>query len=196
MRMHRRPTRAVLSALAATAAAATLALSTFGVPQAKAATAGGPIYLAWINIPAGTYSSDDTFNSYLPGCPSDDFVVDYIYQGTGAWNATAIENADGLNGIAAALPYYYFASFTSPTTLESTPWPADTQLPYSNVYVSGTSVSYSTTSDLVSGLGTGLYTLATACVDGTTTAPVLDSNGNPIAASIPAYLGTNYWVGP
>jgi hypothetical protein len=192
MKINRTSARAALSALAATATVATFALG--ALPQAaNAATLHRPHDKVSLSRGAGTYNSNDTFNSHLPGCPSDDFVVDYIYQGRSAWNATAISDADGLNGIAAALPYYYFAAFTSPTTLESTPWPADTQLPYSNVYVSGTSVSFGTTSALVAGLGTGVYTLAAACVDGTTTAPVLNASGAPIAASIRVWLGASRW---
>jgi hypothetical protein len=185
-------TRAALAALTAVAAALLLIVSGVAA-QANAATLTSA-YSAKLSASSGSYTDTDTFTATLPGCPSGDLLVDYIYKGTGAWNATAIEDADGLNGATAALPYYFYALFSSPSSSETTPWPADTQMPYANVLVSSASHSYSTTSALVAGLGTGVYTMSTACVNGTTVAPVLDSSGNVIAASLQVELNASSWT--
>jgi hypothetical protein len=114
----------------------------------------------------------------------------FAYKGTGAWNSAAISAAEGLSG--SSNTYYNFAAVPGvAATTGSTAWPN----------VSGYSSfsggqSFANTAALVAAKGTGLYTLALACVNGTTFAPLTDASGNPIAGTVLVNVGAtaNSWA--
>jgi hypothetical protein len=180
--------RRLPSALALLAAVlAALACAVLVAPQQ--ARAAAPSYTLTLSASSGSYTDADTLTATLTGCPSGDYSEDIIYQGTSSWNEEAINAANGDYGSSAAAPYLDFAFSVPPADTAS--WPANTQFAYQSL-VSGP--SYSTTADLVAALGTGPYTLAAACVtSGNTQAPVLDSSGNPIAASLAVQLNASSW---
>jgi hypothetical protein len=115
----------------------------------------------------------------------------FLYQGTGPWDTAAINVAEGNSG--ASNVYSNFSDVThNAATTGSASWP-NVPAPGYNSFTGG--VNYANTAALVAAKGPGLYTLAVACIDGTSFHPLMDASNNPIAGSQIIRLGTtgNNW---
>jgi hypothetical protein len=185
----KRQPRLVLSSLAV--AAATIAAGVLGALPANAATPGASLTLS---PSSGTDFTTNaaTLSWSLPAACVGQEVDVFLYQGTGAWNANAINTAEGNNG--GQQTYFNFLDNPDATSATgSTSWP-NVSSGYQE-FGSGSGAVFTSTGDLVSALGTGLYTVSIACVSNTTFTPITDSNGNPIATSRVLVLGAtgNSW---
>jgi hypothetical protein len=188
MRYARRKPRAALAALTVlTALVAVISLSTLAAGSASAAQ---DITLTLSPSSGSNYSTDSATLSWtvLSACEGQE-VDAFIYAGTGTWNAAAINEAEGNSG--GQLTYFNFSSIASATsTTGSASWPNVSKgyIPFGEQ----TTEKYTTTAQLVSALGNGLYTIAMACVDPSKNyAPVLDSSGNPIAGTMIVQIGAS-----
>jgi hypothetical protein len=174
------------------AASAALAAVAVGAAPAYAQTTGASLSLSPSS--GSDFTSDAATLSWtLPSACVGNEVDTFMYKGTGAWNAAAINTAEGNNG--GQTTYYDFydnADATSATG--STSWP-NVSSGYTD-YGTQSTPAYTSTGALVAAEGTGYYTLAIACVSPSTYEPITDSSGNPIAAYTLVDLGAtgNSWA--
>jgi hypothetical protein len=113
----------------------------------------------------------------------------FLYKGNAPWNADTINQAEGNTS-----PSEYYANFSSnhpATAAGSVAWP---NVP-GNYSSFGSTDTFASTAALVASKGTGLYTMAIACLDASFH-PILDSTGAPVAASLQLNLGAtgNSWA--
>jgi hypothetical protein len=191
MRIARRNARAALAAL--TAVTATVAAISLSGLTAAPASAAQDITMSLSPASGSDYTTDAATLSWtVPSGCDGQIVGAFIYAGSDPWNLAAINTALGNNG--GQNTYFDFALAFNATATGTASWPN-----VSTGYVpEGTQNTplYTTTAQLVQALGTGTYTIAIACANGTTAAPILDSSGNPIAGSMLLQIGTtgNSWA--
>jgi hypothetical protein len=175
----------------ALAAVAALAASVLSTGPASASTGAS---LSLSPASGSNFASDSATLSWtLPSACVGNEVDVFLYQGTSAWNAAAINTAEGNNG--GQTTYYNFYDNTDATSATgSTSWP-NVSAGYID-YGSQTTAAYTSTAALVAAEGTGYYTIGIACVNPTTFAPITDSNGNPLAAYTLVNMGAsgNSWA--
>lgn len=187
-RRHTRTAPAML--IAAAAAVAAISFATLGAPPANAAQD----MTVSLSPASGTnYGSNAATLSWTqPSACTGNEADAFIFKGTGVWDANAINTAEGNDG--AQTTYYNF--FTGPHVASGTGsanWP-NVPAGYTD-FGTQTVPAFPSTDDLVNGvngkpgLGTGLYTIGLACVNGTTFAPILDASGNPVAGTLLVQLG-------
>jgi hypothetical protein len=178
-----RGSRAVVAAFAATAAVAGGAVLTAAPALAQS---GASVSLSPSS--GSDFSSDSATLSWsVPSACAGNEVDAFLYKGSGPWNAAAINTAEGNNGGQTA--YYNFSTDTDAAATGSTSWP-NVSDGYTDFGTTTTPV-YGSTAALVSSLGTGYYTIAIACVNPATFAPITGSSGNPIAAVTYVDLGAS-----
>jgi hypothetical protein len=184
----RRSLRTVLAVLAtALVAVAAIAAGTPGAPPARAATAGTDITLSLSPGSGSDYSTDRATLSWnVPSACIGQEIDVFLYRGTGEWDTTAIDAAEGGNG---PQEYFDFFDTTSASSADtSTSWPDVSSSGYQNFT---NSAMYATTAALASALGSGLYTIGAACVNTANAKPILDSGGDPVAGSILLDIGAS-----
>jgi hypothetical protein len=185
-----RKSRAAVAVLATTAAmvgGAALAAT----PALAQSSTGASVSLSPSS--GSDFTSDSATLSWsVPSACVGNQVDTFLYQGSGPWNAAAINTAEGNNG--GQTTYYNFATDTDAAATGSTSWP-NVSDGYTDFGTSSSPV-YSSTGALVSSLGTGYYTIAIACVNPTTFAPITNSSGAPIEAVTYVDLGAsgNSWT--
>jgi hypothetical protein len=194
----RKPRRllALSAAAVAAIAAGTLSASPAGAATsstgASAATSGTGVSLSLSPRSGSDYSTDAATLSWtVPSACVGQEVDAFLYKGTGRWNKTAINTAEGNNG--GQTTYFDFSSNHPATATGSASWPNVSPGYYD--YGESTVVVYPTTAALIGNEGTGLYTIAIACVNGTTYTPILNSSGDAIARSFVLDIGAtgNSW---
>jgi hypothetical protein len=186
--MHSGSVKRKLRLLVAVSAAAVAAIAagTLGASPASAATSSTGVSLSLSPRSGSNYGTDAATLSWtVPSACAGQDVAAFLYQGTGRWNKTAINTAVGNNG--GQQTYFSFALQTGATATGSASWPNVSPGYYDYGY-SGV-VVYPTTAALVAAEGTGLYTMAIACLNSTTFAPITNSNGAPLARSFVIDIG-------
>jgi hypothetical protein len=184
-----RRSRVAVAAFAAVSAA--LAAAAVSAAPAYAQTGSS---LSLSPSSGSDFTSDAATLSWtLPSACVGNEVDTFIYKGTGAWNAAAINTAEGNNG--GQTTYYDFYDNVDATSATgSTNWP-NVSSGYTD-YGTQTTPAYTSTGALVAAEGTGYYTLAIACVSPTTFEPITDSSGAPLAAYTLVDVGAtgNSWA--
>jgi hypothetical protein len=176
--------------IAAAAAVAAISLATLGAAPANAAQD----MTVSLSPASGTnYATDAATLSWTqPSACTGNEADAFIFKGTGPWDANAINTAEGNKGAQTA--YYNF--FTGPQVASangSANWP-NVSAGYTD-FGTQTTPAFPNTDDLVNGfngvpgLGTGIYTIGLACVNGTTFTPILDASGNPVAGTLLVQIG-------
>jgi hypothetical protein len=184
---------ALSAAAVATIAAGTLSASPAGAAtSASAATSSTGISMSLSPKSGSDYSTDAATLSWtVPSACVGQEVDAFLYKGTGRWNKAAINTAEGNNG--GQTTYFDFSSNNPATATGSASWPNVSPGYYD--YGESSVVVYPTTAALVGNEGTGLYTIAIACVNGKTYTPILNSSGGAIDHSFVLDIGAtgNSW---
>ena len=175
-----------ITAAAALAAVAAIGTSALGASPANAATTQD-ITLS-LSPTSGTNFATDTgkLTWTTPSACVGSELDAFLYSGISAWNSTAINAAEG-NGAAQQTYFNFFTTSKATAAADTAAWP-NVSAGYTNF---STSATVANTADLVSSLGTGLYTIAVACVNPTTHAPILDSSGNPVTGTMLLNVGAS-----
>jgi hypothetical protein len=174
-----------LSRFAAAGFAAALVVAGLGLgAQAAHAQTTQDISVSLSPTSGVDYGSDTgTLSWTLPSeCVASGVNVNAVlYPGTAAWDAAAVNEAEGNAPQSVNYGVFYSPTAAPTAAAGSAAWPDVAAPGYVN---DSTGATVASTSAFEAAQGPGVYTLGVACVNATTFAPILDSSGNAVTGSL------------